>query len=125
MGDKDFDIKITERLTKLEAESSNTKKEVTELSAKVEILTEIKIAITKITSLLEFQTKSIDGIHQKVDGIEEKINTKVDGLEQRIECNEEKSKIDIRTLIKDIIVTKVIPIGGLLLLGYELSKIKL
>lgn len=123
MGNTEFDIKVTERLTKLETDNSNTKKEVTELAAKVEILTEIKIAITKITSLLEFQTKSIDGIHQKVDGIETKINTKVDDLEKQINCNEDKSKIDIRTLIKDFIITKLIPFGLVGLIGYEVSKI--
>jgi predicted RNase H-like nuclease (RuvC/YqgF family) len=102
-----FEMKISERVIKLESDITNMKTDILNIKEEVKVLGSIEKAITKLTTLMEVQTESIKSIHNEIKNT----NCKVDKLEDKFQTNESKNMIDQRDVIKDVLLKWLAPIG--------------
>lgn len=124
-----FEVTISERVSKLETDVNNLKEDV-------KVLSGIENAITKLSTLMEVQTNTIDNIHKEIKDTRSEIkdarseikitNDKVEELEINFKKSEEKSKIDTRDIVKNIFLKLVFPIGTLVaIVGGILKMLKI
>lgn len=125
----DFEIKISERVSKLETDIYNIKEDV-------KVLSGIENAITKLSTLMEVQTSSIENIHKEIKDTRSEIkdtrseikitNNKVEDLEWKFSNSENKSQIDIREIARSTFFKWVFPASTLFaILGGILKFFKL
>jgi SMC interacting uncharacterized protein involved in chromosome segregation len=113
--------------------------EVDNLKDKIEDLTSLKDAVIRLVVLeekqdarndkfdviFEEQVKNNVKVSMTLDRIDtnlDKLNKRIEKVETKIETSEEKSKIDIRTILKSGITKFILGAGSLIFLGYEIIK---
>lgn len=108
----------TEQIKTLFEKDKSTNKRIDSMEAKVDDITDVKIAITKISTSMEYlvehnkkqdilnekQNETLDKINQNLNELNEgqrTLNNKVEKLERRVDENENKHKIDTRDIEKE------------------------
>jgi len=107
-----------EQIKTLFEKSKDTNKRVDNVETKIDDMTDLKIAITKISTSMEYliehnekqdtlnekQNVTLENINVNLRELNEgqrNLNNKVDKLEKRVDDNESKHKLDIRDIDKE------------------------
>ena len=135
--------KHEEQIKTLFEKDKSTNKRIDGMEVKVDDMTDMKIAITKISTSMDYliehnkkqdelnekQNQTLDKINQNLNELNEGqriLNSKVEKLEKRVDENENKHSIDLRDIEKkkytEVFFKYILPTGGGLIILLEIIK---